>query len=98
MTDGDGFLGAVPLGGPKPTTQMVSCIWHTNKMEHPPGAPPCEWHNGASQMVMPLTSLVQWLTLTLTQLLQLPPVLDGMALHLGELQVTLEALDATLEE
>lgn len=88
------LIGAVPLG-PEPETQMVSCIWHGASMEHPVGAPPCVWHAGASQQVMALTSLLQWLTITLTQLLG---ATNGMAEHLSELGVQVEALDATLSE
>ena len=87
--------GAVPLGEPGETTQMVSCLWHGASMEHPQGAPPCQWHSGASQQVMPLASLLQWLTITLTQLLG---ATNGMAEHLSELGVQVEALDATLSE
>ncbi len=85
--------GAVPLG--PEGTQMVSCIWHSLGLEHPPGAPPCQFHGGADQMVMPVASLLQWLTITLTTV---TAAYNGMAEHLAELGVQVEALDATLSE
>ncbi len=97
MSDNNGdprFPGAVPLG-PDPTTQMVSCIWHSSGLEHPPGAPPCQFYGGADQMVMPVASLLQWLTITLTTV---TAAYNGMAEHLAELGVQVEALDATLSE
>ena len=94
MTDDNGgppIIGGVPLG-PEPETQMVTCIWHSAKLDHPVGAPPCTWHAGASQQVMALTSLLQWVTLTLTQLLS---GFSGLAEQLEAIEVQVEALDAT---
>jgi hypothetical protein len=100
MSDNNGdtprFPGAVPLGPPPQVgTQMVSCIWHSAGIEHPPGAPECQFHGGTDQMVMPVTQLLGWLTITVTTVAR---AYNGMAEHLAELGVQVEALDATLPE
>ncbi len=99
MSDNNGdprFQGAVPLGGElAPGTQMVSCIWHSAGIEHPPGAPQCQFHGATDQMVMPVTQLLGWLTITLTTV---TAAYNGMAEHLADLGVQVEALDATLSE
>lgn len=101
MNGGNGgdprFPGAVPIGGDMPAvgTQMVSCIWHAGGVEHPTGAPKCQFHGGTDQMVMPLTQLLGWITITLTTVTH---AYTGMAEHLAQLGVQVEAMDAARDD
>ncbi len=101
MMGKDPFSGAVPIGNGEVSStnvpNVVTCIWHSRGMDHPPDAPGCEniMHNGRQVQAMPMGSLIAWLTVNLTQMLA---ITNGMAEHLNELQVYVESLDATLEE
>lgn len=100
---GDPFKGGVPLdgngkGGPAgpPMGGAITCLWHSHNLAHPPDAPECfnRMHLGKPIRVVPLPAMLAWLVVNLTQMLT---ITEGMAEHLNEVALHVEALDLLLE-